>query len=1290
MPAVSVTMLLLRFLLLVTLPLVSCFYLDNGKIVIRGCHSRMVTLRADYRDSVKASFIEQKFDQMDNSMMRLVLNCTSAQGKYNSFMKEVYGDDIGGVEAWDLAYDIIVGIEKWSEALSKGYLPYKLDGNDDGIDFVTRSEEAITFPALRLCREIASTFTSLDLPSLTRNHPELVPSVVRALLHLITGYYTEMHRKQSNRIKEREDAMGKLTDGVIDWESYVDSPIEQEKNASGEKEAPKLSDAEEDEIIGTATRAFVVAWSPAVGSVNLLDSLYGRDHNLLSPQLSPASTVEEDLESYRTETRGYSQFDGIWRDSGWKVMRDLQKQVQEMDDLQNFLSQLGRRPTVKGRVFRKMPQQKQASRLTAPKGVAASKLIPSVLTDVRLSNTFEGLLPKELCLLLESPESNDSSSPESNDSSLSNSKSNNRKRLLFYAKLLQSELFSYENSGYSEEYSLPDRAKKHLIRLPTDRGGPVIICLDTSYSMTGFRETLAKAVVLQSSIVASRANRECYIIAFSGKSQSQNLMEYLVPLKLDEKGLARLLVFLAKSFKGGTDVTSPLTKALELMDTNPAFTNADVVLVTDGELQNPPIAPTLISKLKDLEIRSGLEVHGLLVGRNSSIPLDLLCTSLDGTNRVHTFLCKFDPIIGMYMQKATIEGVNSNSNEVDIESFDSTSSLKRMDMALKAIGKSSSSIPNRSITTQSTLRRSSYHPSRSTRLYMSTRSEGSLPAVTAELLVDSARVLANEAEDRKFHELYQDSLYTSLRMDGDDVYDSLLRVISILNEGLVERETEVRLLLLAVLSKEHLLLFGAPGTGKSELGRRLSRLTSVDSGTSSTKTSYFERLLTKFTQPEELFGPLSLKALEDDRYVRKTTGYLPTASVVFLDEIFKSSSSILNSLLTILNERRFSNGVDIEVVPLLTCIGASNEFPDSEELDALFDRFLIRKCVDTVSDDKITDLIKLADRSSARRIDEASDDSALLSGKMLATIDDRMNEGVSVPLEVVELIKKVRIFLREECDTSVSDRRLLKAIYALKVSAVSNGRKSVSLLDCLLLQHIFWSKADDRVKIEAFLWDNIVSDNRSVRFLLSNTLGSLQRDASNKHVYLSDLSPIIEVILKKLTSLKMLREEIKADESSHHDNDSRVASFRRQLLLDNETLQICRQKIAGRIGSSIKDLQRALVTALTAVQCVNSGPNGEEDFISLLSESLDLCDSSAAAGNGGREEVDGASGDEGEFLRDNNGFTAIELAYSSKEAKKKLSADDYKAWKKAQRSGTEKEKRGARIYNSNNVNDELE
>ena len=159
-----------------------------------------------------------------------------------------------------------------------------------------------------------------------------------------------------------------------------------------------------------------------------------------------------------------------------------------------------------------------------------------------------------------------------------------------------------------------------------------------------------------------------------------------------------------------------------------------------------------------------------------------------------------------------------------------------------------------------------------------------------------------------------------------------------LESGLVDRETEVRLLLLAAFCGEHLLLLGPPGTAKSELGRRLS---AVCGG-----ASFFERLLTRFSVPEELFGPLSMRGLENDQYVRQTDGYLPTATVAFIDEVFKANSAILNSLLTILNERLFDNGNERIKVPLLCLVGASNELPESEELGALYDRFLLRSSVE--------------------------------------------------------------------------------------------------------------------------------------------------------------------------------------------------------------------------------------------------------------------------------------------------------------------------------------------------------
>ncbi|GAX85774.1 hypothetical protein CEUSTIGMA_g13189.t1 [Chlamydomonas eustigma] len=186
--------------------------------------------------------------------------------------------------------------------------------------------------------------------------------------------------------------------------------------------------------------------------------------------------------------------------------------------------------------------------------------------------------------------------------------------------------------------------------------------------------------------------------------------------------------------------------------------------------------------------------------------------------------------------------------------------------------------------------------------------------------------------------------------------EKLKRAIALMQEGLVEKEEEVRLLLLAAVCGEHILLIGPPGTAKSEVGRRLC---SLFSGT------YFERLLTRFSVPEELFGPLSMRALEEDKYERQTRGYLPEAEVAFIDEIFKANSAILNTLLSLMNERVFDNGCHRVSAPLITLVGASNELPDSDELQALFDRFLLRKPVKQMSAEGLVEMLK--ETSSAGR-----------------------------------------------------------------------------------------------------------------------------------------------------------------------------------------------------------------------------------------------------------------------------------------------------------------------------------
>lgn len=257
-----------------------------------------------------------------------------------------------------------------------------------------------------------------------------------------------------------------------------------------------------------------------------------------------------------------------------------------------------------------------------------------------------------------------------------------------------------------------------------------------------------------------------------------------------------------------------------------------------------------------------------------------------------------------------------------------------------------------------------------------------------------------------------------------------------LDHDLLERDVPVRLLLLAALAGEHVLLIGPPGTAKSELARRLQR--------SFTDTQYFERLLTRFSVPEELFGPLSLKALEHDRYERLTDGFLPTAHIAFLDEVFKANSAILNALLTLLNEREFDNGSGRVAVPLITVVGATNEVPDDEALRAFYDRFLLRVPVAPVQDGSFRALLSLPM--------DAAIPSARISQLMLAGL--RMAaQDVALPEPVVLLLVQVRAWCAAN-SCVVSDRRWRKVVGLLKVQAAGRHGQAVAAWDLWLLPFV--------------------------------------------------------------------------------------------------------------------------------------------------------------------------------------------------------------------------------------------
>jgi MoxR-like ATPase len=259
-----------------------------------------------------------------------------------------------------------------------------------------------------------------------------------------------------------------------------------------------------------------------------------------------------------------------------------------------------------------------------------------------------------------------------------------------------------------------------------------------------------------------------------------------------------------------------------------------------------------------------------------------------------------------------------------------------------------------------------------------------------------------------------------------------------------ERRDAIDGCLAAVLAGEHVLLLGPPGTAKSALVRAIAQ---AFGGV------YFERLLTKFSTLEELFGPVSLKALEQDRYERVTAGKLPEAEICVIDEVFKASSAILNSLLTAMNERIFHNGVPIQM-PLVSLFGASNELPEGKELEALFDRFLLRFNVDY-----------LLRPSSFRAVLTAPEPtpSVALSMDVL-----REAQGQVAKIGVTEQTLQALVSIRDNCRAEgiiASDRRWKKTLKAVQATAYLAGETSTTPEDLLVLSHALWREPKDQPKV---------------------------------------------------------------------------------------------------------------------------------------------------------------------------------------------------------------------------------
>ena len=294
-----------------------------------------------------------------------------------------------------------------------------------------------------------------------------------------------------------------------------------------------------------------------------------------------------------------------------------------------------------------------------------------------------------------------------------------------------------------------------------------------------------------------------------------------------------------------------------------------------------------------------------------------------------------------------------------------------------------------------------------------------------------------------------------------------------LNRGIYEKETEISLSLLAALAGESVILLGPPGVAKSMVARQLK--------CAFRGARNFEYLMSRFSTPDEIFGPVSIQKLKtSDTYERAVEGYLPTADVVFLDEIWKAGPAIQNTLLTVINEKLFRNGIREIELPLKLLVAASNELPaKGEGLEALWDRFVIRIESRPIRQEKNFREMLLGVRSEAggqgQEAEESVQSNAITAEEYAEW--SKAIDRIGVKEEVFDAISAIRKSLRavnvdeaaERRHVYVSDRRWKNIMRLLRTSAFMQDRDEVAVCDLLPIYHCLWQEPEERDAIRALV-----------------------------------------------------------------------------------------------------------------------------------------------------------------------------------------------------------------------------
>ncbi|MBZ0185429.1 MAG: AAA family ATPase [Candidatus Obscuribacterales bacterium] len=294
--------------------------------------------------------------------------------------------------------------------------------------------------------------------------------------------------------------------------------------------------------------------------------------------------------------------------------------------------------------------------------------------------------------------------------------------------------------------------------------------------------------------------------------------------------------------------------------------------------------------------------------------------------------------------------------------------------------------------------------------------------------------------------------------------------------GLVERQSLVETIALSMVAREHALVIGPPGTAKSEAVRRIARATGG---------RYFEYLIGRFTEPSEIFGPVDLSKLKQGVVETQTAGMLPEAEIAFLDEIFLGSTAILNTLLSILQERVFRRGHTVLSCPLRICVGAANSLPETDTLGAFSDRFLVHFFTESIPDSRLEDLLEGGWNAQTLTID------SLISIEDLDRLADYAShcDMNTISTKLAHCLRKLR-----SAGLVLSDRRIVKLQKLIAAAAVLGGREQPCQADLWALILAIPSREEQAVARESLSDLLMQSENESLTHAVEElSLGPLAR-----------------------------------------------------------------------------------------------------------------------------------------------------------------------------------------------------